>query len=97
MPVTIASLVASGPVLVPLSTGTTVRLSPGEVSDELPDVEVANNAKVEKLRRQGLIAVLDPESGTDAPAAEEPAEQQDGPRAAGRSRTRSRARSEPSG
>jgi len=57
MAVRIRSLITSGPVLVPLSTGATVRLSPGQVTDDLPDVEVANNAKVEKLRRQGLIGV----------------------------------------
>jgi hypothetical protein len=57
MAVRIRSLVNSTPVLVPLSTGTTLRLSPGQVSDLLPDVEVANNPKVEKLRRQGQIDV----------------------------------------
>ena len=66
MAVRIRSLVASGPVLVPLSSGTTVRLSPGQVSGDLPDVEVANNAKVDKLKRQGMIAVAtakEPDAG----------------------------------
>lgn len=84
MAVSIRSLVTSGPVLVPLSSGTTVRLSPGQVSDDLPDVEVANNAKVDKLQRQGMIDVAtakEPEADTEptgqpaAELAEEPADQ----------------------
>jgi hypothetical protein len=84
MAVKIRSLVTSGPVLVPLSTGRTIRLSPGQLSDEMPDVEVANNAKVEKLQRESLIAVVAadaPEAGTQ-PAAEpteQPEETQDEP------------------
>jgi hypothetical protein len=82
MAVRIRNLVTSGPVLVPLSSGTTVRLSPGQVSDDLPDVEVANNAKVDKLQRQGMIDVaMAKESDADAdvepagqPAAEPAAE-----------------------
>jgi hypothetical protein len=57
MGIKIKSLLASGPVVVPLNTGATVRLSPGQATQELPDVEVADNAKVEKLRRLGLIDV----------------------------------------
>jgi len=72
MAVRIRSLVTSGPVVVPLSTGTTVRLSPGQVSDDMPDVEVANNAKVDKLRRQGLIDV---ETAEEAEASAEMADQ----------------------
>lgn len=57
MAVKIKSLLTSGPVTVPLTTGSTVRLSPGQVSRELPDVAVADNAKVDKLRRLGVIDV----------------------------------------
>ena len=57
MTVRITSLAPSAPVLVPLTTGATLRLSPGEVSADLPDIEVANNAKVDKLQRQGVIDV----------------------------------------
>jgi len=57
MAVKIKSLRVSGPVLVPLTTGTTLRLSPGQVSPELADVEVADNAKVDKLLQQGVIEV----------------------------------------
>lgn len=108
MAVRIRSLVTSGLVLVPLSSGTTVRLSPGQVSDDLPEVEVANNAKVGKLQRQGMIDVAtakesqanaDPAGQPAAELAEEPADQpeeaQGGP--GGESRARSRKRSELSG
>jgi hypothetical protein len=80
----IKSLDTSRPVLVPLSTGRAVRLSPGQLSGEMPDVEVANNAKVEKLQRQGLIAVVttdEPETG-ERPAGEpteQPGEAKDEP------------------
>lgn len=57
MALRIRSLLASGPILVPLTSGRTVRLSPGQHSEELHDVEVAGNDKVEKLRRRGLIDV----------------------------------------
>jgi len=57
MAVKIRNMATSGPVVVPLSSGTTLRLAPGQVSDDLPDVEVANNAKVDKLQRQGVIDV----------------------------------------
>lgn len=57
MAVRIRSLAVSGPVVVPLSTGEAVRLSPGQATDELPAVTVANNAKVEKLQQRGLIEV----------------------------------------
>jgi hypothetical protein len=73
MAVRIRSLVTSGPVLVPLSAGSTVRLSPGQVSDDMPDIEVVNNAKVDKLRGQGLIDVetVD-ESGAPAEPPDQP-------------------------
>jgi hypothetical protein len=57
MAVRIRSLVSSGPLLVPLVRGGTLRLSPGRVSGELDDVEVLDNAKVEKLRAMRLIDV----------------------------------------
>jgi hypothetical protein len=57
MTVRITSLVASGPITLPLLSGATVWLTPGEVSDDLPDVEVSGNAKVAALAERGLIAV----------------------------------------
>ncbi|WP_284750268.1 hypothetical protein [Amycolatopsis sp. RTGN1] len=74
MAVRIRSLLVSGPILVPLSTGRTVRLSPGQESDEVHDVEVAGSDKVEKLRRRGLIHL---ESVDDAA---EPAREPERPR-----------------
>jgi hypothetical protein len=57
MPVKIKSLLISRPIVVPLTTGTTLRLSPGETSAELPDVEITNNPKVDKLQAQGAIGI----------------------------------------
>lgn len=57
MAVRIRSLLVSGPLVVPLSGGGSARLSPGEATDELPDVEVMNNPKVDKLRERRLIDV----------------------------------------
>lgn len=58
MVVRIKSLQVAGPLLVPLNSGGTMRLSPGQVSAELPDVETADNAKVDKLVRRRAIEVL---------------------------------------
>ncbi|MEV6871443.1 hypothetical protein [Amycolatopsis sp. NPDC051128] len=68
MPVRIRSLLVTGPVVIPLNTGRNVRLSPGESSAELHDVEVADNVKVDKLVSQGVIAV-DETTEESAPAA----------------------------
>lgn len=57
MAIRIKSLLVSGPVVVPLNSGATVRLSPGQTSGELPDVEVADSQKVAKLAGRGVIAV----------------------------------------
>jgi hypothetical protein len=47
------------PVHVPLTTGSTLRLSPGQTSDELQDVELMNNPMVDKLKGRNVIAVED--------------------------------------
>jgi hypothetical protein len=47
----------SRPLIVPLNSGTNLRLSPGEVSDDIEDVEVKANSKTEKLLRQRAIVV----------------------------------------
>lgn len=52
----IRSLAVAGPLLVPLSSGSHLRLSPGEVSGELADVEVTG-LKIDKLRERRLIEV----------------------------------------
>lgn len=67
MAVRIRSLATSGPVVVTLTSGGTVRLSPGEASDELAEVEVTDNAKLEKLRSRRMVDV---EPATDDDTAE---------------------------
>jgi hypothetical protein len=74
MAVRIRSLAVSGPLLVPLSSGATVRLSPGEATSELDDVDVANNAKIDKLSERRLIdveSVSDEAEGTDQDATDD--------------------------
>jgi hypothetical protein len=69
MPVAIKNL-TSRPVIVSLNSGTHLRLSPGEVVHDVHDVELKDNAKVNKLVQQRAIAV--------ERAASEPAESDDG-------------------
>jgi hypothetical protein len=57
MPITLTNLQASRPLHIPLSSGVTLRLSPGQTSGAMPDVEISDNPKVEKLAGQGLIDV----------------------------------------
>jgi hypothetical protein len=64
---------------VQLKTGASLRLSPGQVSDELPDVAVADSLKVDELVAQGLIDVEEAETATGSQEAEE-AEPQSRPR-----------------
>jgi len=64
--------------MVPLSRGVSLRLSPGAATEELADVEVANNAKIDELRELRLIdlewvAEESPEQAPD-PVPEEPPE-----------------------
>jgi hypothetical protein len=56
------------PVIFSLSSGTTLHLSPRATSSDLPDVEIKNNAKVEKLQRQFIISV-DQDASPQAPEA----------------------------
>jgi hypothetical protein len=74
MTVRIRNLLVSGPLLVPLSSGGTVRLSPGQVTDELADAEIANNAKIEKLRAQQVIDVEQTGASADEKTADEKTE-----------------------
>jgi hypothetical protein len=70
MTVRIRSLM-SGPTTIRLRSGQYVRLSPGQSSGDLHDVEVAGNAKVDKLTAQGVIEVEtigeEPETAEGAP------------------------------
>lgn len=45
------------PVLLSLNSGTALHLAPGATSEDLPEAEVDNNLKVQKLREQRIIAV----------------------------------------
>jgi hypothetical protein len=56
MPFTINNL-SSRPVIVSLNSGEHLRLSPGEISGEIRDVEMKDNAKIDKLKQQRVIAV----------------------------------------
>jgi hypothetical protein len=70
MPTKITNL-AARIVFVSLNSGTTLRLSPTTTSDEIADVEIQDNAKVEKLQKLRLIAV---EQITDQPLSSKPKE-----------------------
>jgi hypothetical protein len=70
------------PVLLVLSSGDALRLSPGQSSPVLAEVEVTNNPKVDKLVAQRVIAIdtghaaaraagRRANTGDDQPAAEE--------------------------
>jgi hypothetical protein len=90
MPLRIRNLLTSQPVVVPLNTGTALRLSPGQSSDELPDLETKDNAKVDRLRREGVIEVVDAaeeeQEQPEAEAPEEPAKEEAEPRPRSRRR-----------
>ncbi|MFD5594840.1 hypothetical protein [Streptomyces griseorubiginosus] len=64
----IRSLLASGPLMVALNSGRTVRLSPGCWSADLRDAEVADNAHLDKLRRRGDIEVEQSDGEPEGPA-----------------------------
>lgn len=57
MPITLTSRLVSGPLIVLLSSGASLRLSPGQTSSELQDVEVAGNPALDKLVQRGLVEV----------------------------------------
>ena len=58
MTVTIKNLLVSGPITIPLTSGRSLRLSPGEESRELPDIEATGNAKVDKLRGRRVLSLI---------------------------------------
>jgi hypothetical protein len=45
------------PVLLPLTSGRTLRLAPRETSSALREVEVTNNPKIEKLQKRRIITL----------------------------------------
>lgn len=56
MPIKIKNL-TNRPVLLRLNSGQTLHLPPRIFSNEIMDVEVANNVKVKKLQEQFVIAL----------------------------------------
>jgi hypothetical protein len=56
MPMRLENL-SSTPVHLVLASGDTLRISPGSVSEKVPDVEVTGSANVERLVDRGVIAV----------------------------------------
>lgn len=58
MPVHIQNL-TDRPLVLTLSSGSTLHLAPAAMSEPLIDVEVKNNAKLERLGAQGIIAVVE--------------------------------------
>src|SRR5262245_51211521 len=60
-----------GPITIALNSGTHLRLSPGETSNPVRDVELKDNAKINKLLTLRTIAVE--REAADKAAAEKPA------------------------
>lgn len=56
MPMVIKNLTAR-PLFVSLNSGMSLRLSSGEIAGPVPDVELKNNSKIDKLISQRAIAV----------------------------------------
>ena len=57
MPLTITSLLATGPITFALTGGGSVRIAPGETTPPLPEADVEGNPGVEKLAARGVIDV----------------------------------------
>ena len=57
MPLTITSLLSTGPITIPLTGGGSVRLAPGETTAPLADADVVDNPTVDKLTAWGVIDV----------------------------------------
>ena len=57
MLLTVTSVLITGPLVIPLSGGGSLRLAPGQTSDPLPEAEVAGSPAIEKLAARGAIAV----------------------------------------
>lgn len=55
------------PVLLTLTSGQTLRLSPQETSRMLGDTDVANNSKLQKLKDKHIIVICEVESKPKAP------------------------------
>lgn len=71
-------------LVLPLNSGGTLHLAPGETSSPVAAFEIDNNEKVERLLNEGLLAVN--ESGAAPP--DEGASEGGGPRSGGKERRR---------
>jgi hypothetical protein len=60
-------------LIVPLNSGKTLHLAPGESSRPIADPEINGNEKVAKLLRSNLIVTPRVEAATTAPSAAAPA------------------------
>ncbi len=58
MSVRLKNLRAAGPLYVPLTSGDSVRLSPQQSSEELPETEVLDNPKITRLVDQGDLVIV---------------------------------------
>jgi hypothetical protein len=94
MPVVVTNL-SSSPLLLRLTSGATLRLSPGSASEALADVEVQKNPKVDRLRDQ-RVNLVEPATEEQAEAPGDPAEEPP-PAADAGTGQRSRKRAEPAG
>jgi hypothetical protein len=56
MPMRLENL-TSNPVHLVLASGATLRISPGAISEEVPDVEVTGSANVGRLVARGALVV----------------------------------------
>jgi hypothetical protein len=58
-------------LVVPLNSGETIHLAPGESTDAVEDYELNHNPKVEKLIRENLLAKreIEQQASTAAPPA----------------------------
>jgi hypothetical protein len=59
-------------LLVPLNSGETIYLAPGEASSAVDEVETRDNEKIEKLLRGGLIEAVEAEAEAASEAASPP-------------------------
>ena len=58
MSVRLKNLRASGPLHVPLTSGESVRVSPQQSSEEIPESEVLNNPKITRLVDEGVLEIV---------------------------------------
>ena len=78
------------PVTLNLNSGMALHLPPGQISEQILEVEVESNAKVEKLREQRVIAVRPIDEPAPAIPPEPPEDQGEPPTEESHARSRRR-------